>query len=74
MANLISSKVEEVPPTYVLPMHERPLGPVPIAKKIPVIDLGKERDVVAQQILKALDQYGFFQAHNYLSKMKIIYS
>ncbi|MCD9560599.1 hypothetical protein HAX54_019316 [Datura stramonium] len=38
---------------------------VPIVKKIPVFDLGqaqgKERAVVAHQILKAFKEYGFFQ-------------
>ncbi|KAH0721531.1 hyoscyamine 6-dioxygenase-like [Solanum tuberosum] len=66
MTNLmISSKVEALPPTYVLPMHERPLAPVPIVKEIPVIDLGEERAVVAQQLVKALEQYGFFQVINH---------
>ncbi|KAK4723901.1 hypothetical protein R3W88_026680 [Solanum pinnatisectum] len=65
MANLmISSKVEALPPTYVLPMHERPLAPVPIVKEIPVTDLGEQRAVVAQQLVKALEQYGFFQVIN----------
>ncbi|KAK4723903.1 hypothetical protein R3W88_026682 [Solanum pinnatisectum] len=65
MANFISSKVEALPPTYVLPMHERPLAPVPIVKEIPVIDLGDEQDVVAQQLAKALEEYGFFQVINH---------
>lgn len=61
---MISSKLNAVTPTYVLPMHERPLAPVPIDKEIPVIDLGEERAVAAQQLVKALEQYGFFQVHN----------
>jgi len=70
MTNLmISSKVEALPPTYVLPMHERPLAPVPIVKEIPVIDLGEERAVVAQQLVKALEQYGFFQVRNYFMQI-----
>ncbi|WMV49472.1 hypothetical protein MTR67_042857 [Solanum verrucosum] len=47
MANIISSKVEALPPTYVPPMHERPLASIPIVKEIPVIDLGEDRTVVA---------------------------
>ncbi|MCD9560600.1 hypothetical protein HAX54_019317 [Datura stramonium] len=42
---------------------------VPIVKEIPVLDLGqaqgKERAVVARQILKALEEYGFFQIINH---------
>ncbi|XP_009777933.1 hyoscyamine 6-dioxygenase-like [Nicotiana tabacum] len=72
MADLISSwsnKRGTLPPTYVLPMHERPVDPVPIVKEIPVIDLGKakgdERAVVIQQLLKACEDYGFFQVINH---------
>ncbi|KAH0722341.1 hypothetical protein KY290_005020 [Solanum tuberosum] len=65
MANIISSKVEVLPPTYVPPMHERPLASVPIVKEIPVIDLGEDRTVVARQLVKALEEYGFFQVTNH---------
>ncbi|KAH0661602.1 hypothetical protein KY284_026533 [Solanum tuberosum] len=66
MANLmISSKVEELPPTYVLPTHERPLAPVPIVKEIPLINLGEERTVVTQQFVNALEEYGFFEVINH---------
>ncbi|KAH0723822.1 hypothetical protein KY289_006866 [Solanum tuberosum] len=61
MANIISSKVEALPTTYVPPMHERSLALVPIVKEIPVIDLGEDRTVVARQLVKALEEYGFFQ-------------
>ncbi|WMV49476.1 hypothetical protein MTR67_042861 [Solanum verrucosum] len=65
MANIISSKVEALPPTYVFPMHERLPALVPIIKEIPVIDLGEGRTVIAQQLVKALEQYGFFQVTNH---------
>ncbi|KAK4342428.1 hypothetical protein RND71_038244 [Anisodus tanguticus] len=72
MANLISSwsnKVEALPQSYVLPIHERPSDSVRIVKEIPVIDLGQaygeERVVVAQQLLKAWEEYGFFQVINH---------
>lgn len=72
MENIISSKVETLPPTYVIPMHERPLASVPIVKEIPVIDLGEEQTVVAQQLVKALEQYGFFQVHDYFMQILVV--
>ncbi|XP_060190070.1 hyoscyamine 6-dioxygenase-like [Lycium barbarum] len=72
MADLISSrsnKLDAVPPSYCIPLHERPVDPVPIAKDIPIVDLGKakgeERSVVVQQLLKACEEYGFFQVINH---------
>ncbi|XP_060190223.1 hyoscyamine 6-dioxygenase-like [Lycium barbarum] len=72
MADLISSwsnKLEAVPSSHCIPLHERPVDPVPIVKDIPIIDLGKakgeERAVVVQQLLKACQEYGFFQVINH---------
>lgn len=48
-------------------MHERPADPVQIGERIPVIDLGKamgeERPVVVQELMKAFEEYGFFQVY-----------
>ncbi|KAF3627904.1 hypothetical protein BC332_18854 [Capsicum chinense] len=72
MADLISSwpnKLDAVPPKYCIPMHERPADPVQIGERIPVIDLGKamgeERPVVVQELMKAFEEYGFFQVINH---------
>ncbi|KAJ8532043.1 hypothetical protein K7X08_011966 [Anisodus acutangulus] len=60
--------LEAVPPSHCIPLHERPVDPVPIVKDIPLIDLekakGEERPVV-QQLLKACEEYGFFQVINH---------
>ncbi|KAG5579778.1 hypothetical protein H5410_050405 [Solanum commersonii] len=54
-------------------MHGRPLASVPIVKEIPVIDLGEEQIVVAQQLVKALEEYGFFQdANRHVGRMCIL--
>ncbi|XP_009790805.1 hyoscyamine 6-dioxygenase-like [Nicotiana tabacum] len=71
MADLISSwsKVETVPPSHCIPLHERPLNSVLIDKEIPLIDLekakGEERAVIVQQLRKACEEYGFFQVINH---------
>lgn len=72
MADLLSnysSKLEAVPPSHCLPLHERPVDPVEIVNTIPVIDLGKakgdERPAVVQQLMKAFEEYGFFQIINH---------
>ncbi|MCD9639442.1 hypothetical protein HAX54_023993 [Datura stramonium] len=60
-----SNKLEAVPPSHCIPLHERPVDPVPVMNNIPVIDLGKatgeERAAVVQQLLEACEEYGFFQ-------------
>ncbi|XAR61116.1 Flavanone 3-dioxygenase [Bertholletia excelsa] len=71
MEKLSSSwcKVETVPESYVLPPEIRPGKLVfPMCNSIPVIDLaglGFDRNEVIQHILKASQEYGFFQLANY---------
>ncbi|KAK4713889.1 hypothetical protein R3W88_019796 [Solanum pinnatisectum] len=72
MADLLSnwsSTLEAVPPSHCIPVHERPSDPVEIVDNIPVIDLGKangeERSVVVKELLKAFEEYGFFQIINH---------
>ncbi|WMV49470.1 hypothetical protein MTR67_042855 [Solanum verrucosum] len=55
-------------------MHGRPLASVPIVKEIPVIDLGEEQTVVAQQLVKALEEYGFFRVQDYFMDVIGAYS
>ncbi|KAG5579781.1 hypothetical protein H5410_050408 [Solanum commersonii] len=44
-----------------------------IVKEIPVIDLGEDRTVVARQLVKALEEYGFFQdANRHVGRMCIL--
>jgi len=72
MADLLSnwsSTLEAVPKSHCIPEHERPSDPVEIGDSIPVIDLGKangeERSVVVKDLLKAFEEYGFFQIINH---------
>ncbi|KAK3014702.1 hypothetical protein RJ639_009632 [Escallonia herrerae] len=72
MASLVSSwssKVEHMPDIYVMPPERRPGNFVSICKDIPVIDLaqaaGPGRAHIVQQIIKAGQEYGFFQVINH---------
>ncbi|KAK4342430.1 hypothetical protein RND71_038246 [Anisodus tanguticus] len=66
--DVVAAIFKAVPPSHCIPLHERPVDPVPIVKDIPPIDLekakGEERPVV-QQLLKACEEYGFFQVINH---------
>lgn len=67
-----------VPPTYVQPLESRPgcRFMSPSCMSIPVIDLGdrhNDRADTIKHILKASEQYGFFQV-NFFSKAKDLYS
>ncbi|KAB5573910.1 hypothetical protein DKX38_001104 [Salix brachista] len=73
MEKLVSSwnNVQTVPEKYVFPPEKRP-GNVTFnaSKSIPVIDLegiaiSQDRDSTIQKILKAGQDYGFFQVHNF---------
>ncbi|KAA8550762.1 hypothetical protein F0562_002446 [Nyssa sinensis] len=72
MENLVSSwfNVQSLPENYVFPPDKRPGKlSVPLCKIIPVIDLGNavdhDRSNTIQQILKASQEFGFFQVINH---------
>ncbi|XP_058077938.1 protein DMR6-LIKE OXYGENASE 1-like [Magnolia sinica] len=69
MEKLVSSQVnnQSVPESYVFPPEKRPGDvAVPTCNTIPVIDLGgSDQDEVIQQILKASEEFGFFQLVNH---------
>ncbi|XP_028764738.1 hyoscyamine 6-dioxygenase-like [Neltuma alba] len=56
-----------VPPSYVHPPETRPGNPIPASgKTIPVVDLrGHDPAAVAENILKASEDFGFFQVINH---------
>ncbi|XP_057507935.1 hyoscyamine 6-dioxygenase-like [Actinidia eriantha] len=71
MHKLISNKCltiqSAVPESYILPPERRP-SVVPPCKTIPVIDLQglhRDRTDLIQQIIKASQEYGFFQLTNH---------
>ncbi|KAF8401868.1 hypothetical protein HHK36_012817 [Tetracentron sinense] len=72
MENLVSKmiNVESVQESYVLPLGKRP-GKliVPLCKTIPVVNLGggdgRDQTEIIQQILKASQEFGFFQVINH---------
>ena len=73
MEKLVSSwnNVQTVPEKYIFPLEKRP-GNVTFnaSKSIPVIDLeaiasSQDRDATIQKILKAGEDFGFFQVHNF---------
>ncbi|XP_031265726.1 LOW QUALITY PROTEIN: hyoscyamine 6-dioxygenase-like [Pistacia vera] len=70
MEKLVSSwfEVELLPEPYVFPPEKRP-GKVsfPLGKSIPVLDLGSSNDQneTIQQIMKASEEFGFFQVINH---------
>ncbi|GMI98708.1 DMR6-LIKE OXYGENASE 1 [Hibiscus trionum] len=72
MEKLVSSwyKNKTLPESYIFPPETRPGNLiVPTCKTIPVIDLGnavgQNRTRIIQQILKASQEYGFFQVINH---------
>ncbi|XP_058077926.1 protein DMR6-LIKE OXYGENASE 2-like [Magnolia sinica] len=69
MEKLVSSRVnkQSVPESYVFPPEKRP-GDVAVrtCNSIPVIDLGgSDQAEVIEQILRACEEYGFFQLVNH---------
>ncbi|KAF8401869.1 hypothetical protein HHK36_012818 [Tetracentron sinense] len=79
MEKLISKRfnIQSVPESYVLPQELRP-GKlvVPLCKTIPVVDLGggdgHDQTEIIQQILKASQEFGFFQVINHGVSVKTI--
>ncbi|KAL6978661.1 hypothetical protein U1Q18_020326 [Sarracenia purpurea var. burkii] len=70
MEKIISSNrfsAQVVPESYVLPPEKRPCVVLP-CKAIPVVDLeglGRDRTELIRQIMKASQEYGFFQLTNH---------
>ncbi|CAK7346421.1 unnamed protein product [Dovyalis caffra] len=72
MEKLISNfnQVQSLPEKYIFPLEKRPGKlPVPACKFVPIIDIdetaGENRAVIAQKILKASQEFGFFQVINH---------
>ncbi|KAL5792764.1 hypothetical protein ACOSP7_001358 [Xanthoceras sorbifolium] len=70
MEGLVSSlfDVQSLPETYVLPPEKRPGNLIfpPGKSNIPVLDLGgHDRHEIIQQIMKASEEFGFFQVINH---------
>jgi len=70
MEKLISnwSNVQSVPEDYIFPLETRPREDLKIpVNNIPIIDLNEaqngDRDHITQQIIKAAQEFGFFQVH-----------
>jgi len=70
MEKLISnwSNVQSVPEYYIFPLETRPGEDLKIpVNNIPIIDLNEaqngDRDHTIQQIIKAAQEFGFFQVH-----------
>ncbi|XP_047312484.1 protein DOWNY MILDEW RESISTANCE 6-like [Impatiens glandulifera] len=64
------SKVKSVPKSYIFPVGERPDDNIiaPFCNSIPIIDLqslSSQRTEIINQILKASQDYGFFQLINH---------
>ncbi|CAN0898370.1 Hyoscyamine 6-dioxygenase [Linum grandiflorum] len=74
MAKLVSSwykEVKSLPESYILPPDERPgTHPVPVSDEIPVVDL--ERPDSTELILKACQEFGFFQVINHGVKEELM--
>ncbi|XP_061366950.1 hyoscyamine 6-dioxygenase-like [Gastrolobium bilobum] len=71
MEKLISSRcnLQYVPESYILPPESRPGKEAPLCNMVPVIDLGGElchdNSTLTQQIMKASQEFGFFQLVNH---------
>ncbi|KAF8401867.1 hypothetical protein HHK36_012815 [Tetracentron sinense] len=72
MEKLVSKRIniQSVPESYVVPLEKRPGNlVVPLCKTIPVVDLGggdgRDQTEIIQQILKASQEFGFFQVINH---------
>ena len=67
LSNRCTTLHSTVPESYILPPERRPSA-VPPCKTIPVIDLrglNCDRTNLVQQIIKASQEYGFFQVINH---------
>ncbi|KAL5705490.1 hypothetical protein ACHQM5_023788 [Ranunculus cassubicifolius] len=75
MEKLLSNRLltRSMPESYILPPGRRPNDIIPKYKTIPVIDLGrKDRNAIAQEVIKASEEFGFFQVINHGVSEKII--
>ncbi|CAL5206903.1 unnamed protein product [Lathyrus oleraceus] len=62
------SSIESVPENYIFPPETRPGDiEIPISHSVPVIDLSEAHSVdrtnTIQKIIKAAEEFGFFQVH-----------
>ncbi|WOG87177.1 hypothetical protein DCAR_0206400 [Daucus carota subsp. sativus] len=58
--------VQEVPSNYAFPEEDRPGQLPPVCHTLPIIDFGKAIDAdLVNQIIKASQEYGFFQVINH---------
>ena len=77
MENLVSSWSinggSSLPETYIFPIDKRPGKlTVPLSKSIPIIDLEiQDQTNIIHQILKASQDYGFFQVHTIISLLSL---
>ncbi|KAK7267376.1 hypothetical protein RIF29_20048 [Crotalaria pallida] len=79
MDNLLSnlSKIEYVPENYIFPSETRPGDlKIPLGSNIPVIDLSEaekgDRTNTIQKIIKAAEEFGFFQVINHGVSLNIM--
>ncbi|KAK7268279.1 hypothetical protein RIF29_20975 [Crotalaria pallida] len=78
MEKLISSRsnLHYVPDSYILPPESRPGNDTPLCNMVPVIDLGGElsfdNSSITQQIIKASQEFGFFQLVNHGIPKKLL--
>ncbi|KAI6684196.1 hypothetical protein NL676_030109 [Syzygium grande] len=75
MEKLISSRcdLQHVPDSYVLPPESRPgEEEFALCKTIPVIELRQDRAENVRQVLKAGQEFGFFQLTNYGVSKKLM--
>ncbi|KAF5190096.1 Dmr6-like oxygenase [Thalictrum thalictroides] len=77
MEKLLSTRLrnQNLPESYILPPEKRPNNIAAKHKTIPVIDLGqvgKDREALVEEILKASEEFGFFQVINHGLSDKII--
>ncbi|PIA25996.1 hypothetical protein AQUCO_10200045v1 [Aquilegia coerulea] len=77
MEKLLSTRLRDqsLPESYILPPEKRPNNIAAKCKTIPVIDLGqvgKDREALVEEIMKASKEFGFFQVINHGVSEKII--
>lgn len=66
--------VESVPQSHVFPQEDRPGNEqIPVCNTIPIIDLGNNnsRMITIDKIIKASQEYGFFQVHIYIYSLSL---
>lgn len=68
------SKIQSLPENYIFPADRRPGKHIfPVYKDVPIIDLQKARPQLVQDILKASQDFGFFQVSFFVSASYNLY-